>query len=216
MSLTSPPQHPVAAGQQPSGTSPPPASYAGQEQHGDPAIASLNLSGLDTSPSDKGPKPGIKRLNSTYAHQLSTDQSTDSNTITSFIQQSRQGKALISLWGSTTERPCFQDLAYMLRTFPQIRNYVQICSNELNTLLKSFRIMQWLDKPSEVPQEVYFCQSIVAWPITTLVQLTAFYILCTCMAPRDWDWVEVRDSFHSILTFGKGMLAAIAAATASS
>ena len=174
----------------------------------------LNIENLD-SPS-KVLHPGMQRLNSTYVHSQQPEPTTDNNTILGYLQQSKNGKALIGLFGSTAEKPCFHDLVYMARTYPSAREFIKICSDELNTLLKSFRIMHWLDCPSEVPAELYFNQSIVAWPITTLVQLTAFHVLCTVTTPKEWSWTSVRDCFHSFLIFGKGMLAAVAAATASS
>eukprot|EP01059_Diplonema_ambulator_P034790 TRINITY_DN797_c0_g1_i6.p1 TRINITY_DN797_c0_g1~~TRINITY_DN797_c0_g1_i6.p1 ORF type:complete len:650 (+),score=123.33 TRINITY_DN797_c0_g1_i6:160-1950(+) len=139
---------------------------------------------------------------------------TDSNTIVDFLQQSINGKALIAIWGSVTENPCFNDLVTMSSQFPSARDFIKICSNELSTLLQSFKIKHWLDGTAEIPADVYFKQSIVAWPITTLAQLTAYYILCTETA-KMFPWVVVRDCFHSFLTFGKGMLAAVTAATAS-
>ncbi|KAJ9466259.1 hypothetical protein DIPPA_01063 [Diplonema papillatum] len=175
----------------------------------------LNLAGLD-SPSKLAANPGMQRLNSAYQHAAPSEPVTDAATITGYLQQTRNRKPLILLWGSTTEKPCFHELTSMARQYPQAREFIKNCSRELSTLLKSFKIMQWIDGLTEVPAEVYFCQSIVAWPITTLVQLTAFYVLCTVTIPDEWSWTDVRDSFHSFLTFGKGMLAATAAATASS
>eukprot|EP01064_Diplonema_japonicum_P016489 TRINITY_DN244_c0_g1_i2.p1 TRINITY_DN244_c0_g1~~TRINITY_DN244_c0_g1_i2.p1 ORF type:complete len:656 (+),score=74.11 TRINITY_DN244_c0_g1_i2:51-2018(+) len=172
----------------------------------------LNLSGLE-SPSKLAANPGIQRLNSAYTHANTPVATTDSNTIIGYLQQSIQGKALIAIWGSASENPCFGDLVSMHSQFPVAREFIKICSTELSTLLQSFKILHWLEGQAEVPAEVYFKQSIVAWPITTLVQLTAYYVLCS-VTTKQWPWGVVRDCFHSFVTFGKGMLAAVAASIA--
>ena len=159
--------------------------------------------------------PGVKRVNTASSPVSSPLHTTDVNTILQFLHMSKKGKALIGLWGASTEKPCFQELVEIARQFPRSLGFIEKCSNELNTLLKSFKIMQWLDGSQEIPREDYFGQSVVAWPVTVLVQLTSWYVLCTDMTP-DWKWHEVRDSFHSFLVFGKGMLSSIAASVASS
>eukprot|EP01061_Rhynchopus_euleeides_P005719 TRINITY_DN14902_c0_g1_i2.p1 TRINITY_DN14902_c0_g1~~TRINITY_DN14902_c0_g1_i2.p1 ORF type:complete len:467 (+),score=102.79 TRINITY_DN14902_c0_g1_i2:154-1401(+) len=158
--------------------------------------------------------PGVKRVNMAHSPVNSPPHTTDVNTILTYLHMSKKGKALIGLWGSTSENQCFQELIYIARTFPRALGFIEKCSSELNTLLKSFRIMQWLDGTVELPCDIYFSQSVVAWPVTVLVQLTSWYVLCTDMTP-DWKWQEVRDCFHSFLVFGKGMLSSVAAATAS-
>eukprot|EP01063_Lacrimia_lanifica_P015217 TRINITY_DN2202_c1_g2_i1.p1 TRINITY_DN2202_c1_g2~~TRINITY_DN2202_c1_g2_i1.p1 ORF type:complete len:711 (+),score=215.23 TRINITY_DN2202_c1_g2_i1:104-2134(+) len=159
------------------------------------------------------PMVGMTRANIDFKHPQTPNSTTDTNAIKLFLQQCRKGQALIGLWGGAAEKPCFHDLIYMAKNHPSARDFIQQCSNQLNTLLKSFKIMHWIDEPSDLPPDVYFCQSIVAWPITTLVQLTSWYVLCTDTL-REWRYEAIRGSFHSFLTFGKGMLAAVAAASA--